>query len=66
MDKPCNGHGKCEVREALCTVEYERTHFILRVLAKEMVKEHVIVIRDTLEICVTNAQLVTIMKPAFV
>ena len=31
-----------------------------------MVKELVIVIRDTLEISVTNVQLVTIMNPAVV
>lgn len=41
-------------------------YFILRVLVEEMVKELVIVIRDTLEISATNAQLVTIMNPAVV
>ena len=66
VDKPCSDHGTCKVSGTSYILMHTIIHSLLRVLVREMVKEHVNVTRDTLENCVTNAQLVIIMNPTVV
>lgn len=66
MDKPCGNHGTCEVSWNIPHIRVCKSHSLLRVLVREMVKEFVNVIKDTLENYVTNAQLVIIMNPTIV
>lgn len=64
VDKPCSDHGTCEVSGMLYTVRevIYKAFSLLRVLVGEMVKAFVNVTMDTLEMCVTNVQLVITMN----